>query len=165
MRRIVVFLLCLVTCFVLFAQDRTVTVYAPDHYPSGQPFEARAEADGCTPRVWEFSTSTGCKVQSVKGDTAVIRCDAGTLGVVRAIAKGRGCAGVSGESSIIIAPAAQIVTLPICNDTEPGAVVTPPKTGWYYRPGTQSTGRLTLEIIKHTVITYGCVEPAGKIPK
>ncbi len=111
--------------------------------------------------------SAGCKVVEAKGATATVRCDVGSIGVVRALARGGGCAGTVGESSLVVARAPQLVELPPCRDDEPGAVVTPPRQGWYYRPGIQSTGRLDLQlvpIVRETVVTYGCTEPEGVKP-
>lgn len=129
-----------------------VEVWTPDNYPAGAAFEARADAIACTPTRWTWAVPAGCSAVNPSTTNRIqIRCSSGGPSFkVVAKAMGGGCAGASGSSWVVVATAQPVQwTLPVCDadGATPQAIITPPASGVYYRPGIQSTGRLNMLVV------------------
>lgn len=129
-------------------EQPSIEVFGPVGYQRGQWFEVAAVVDGCKPRNWSWRASRNCKIQSAAGPVARVVCDRGEFGEITAIPRWGGCQGLQGAATVVLLDGAGTFQIQPClsDGALPGAVVTPPAAGLYYRPGIQSTGRLNIRI-------------------
>lgn len=148
----------------------TVEVFLPSTAGPGDRFTAHAVANGCAPKSWAWRPAASCTILAGgTTDTAQASCSALGPARLQALALGGGCAAAGGSSSLVIA-GVQAIATPICDGTQPAPIVSI-ATGWYYRPGLQSTGQLNLLVspgaslaapapqrIRQTFTTQECIE-------
>lgn len=130
-------------------QQPSLEVFSPVGYQRGQWFEVAAVLDGCKPRNWSWRVSKNCKLLTTAGPVARVVCDRGEFGDVTAIPRWGGCQGLQATATVALLDGGGTFQIQPCSPdgAQPGAVVTPPAAGLYYRPGIQSTGRLNFRII------------------
>lgn len=136
-----------------------VEVYAPPLLRPDIPSTLQAQADNCTAKTWVW-TAAGCQLTPRRNPEAPeaglvdVQCPRTVRSVtVTAEARGGGCGKAKGSVSVPISQAGDVPDCPEGDDLATGAVISTSPGGWYYRPGTQSTGRLKLQ-----VVVYGCKE-------